>query len=74
MESFYLFSIPEKEVKHYDSDTVSALANLAKCKISEQCSSCLSLEDFNEQPDIKFLLHQIKERSLTSFLTSSLAT
>ena len=56
----YLFSIPEKEVKHYDSDTVSALANLAKCKISEQCSSCLSLEDFNEQPDIKFLLHQIK--------------
>lgn len=56
----YLFSIPEYEVKHYDSDTVSALANLAKCKISEQCSSCLSVEDFNDQLDIKFLLHQIK--------------
>ena len=56
----YLFSIPEDKVKHYDSDTVSALSNLAKCKISEQCSSCLSVEDFNEQPDIKFLLHQIK--------------
>jgi len=56
----YLFTAPEDKVKHYDSDTVSVLANLAKCKISEQCSACLSVEDFNEQPDIKFLLHQIK--------------
>ena len=56
----YLFSVPEDKVKHYDSDTVSELTNLAKCKISEQCSSCLSVEDFNAQFDIKFLLHQIK--------------
>ena len=56
----YLFSVLEDKVKHYDSDTVSVLANLTKCKISEQSSSCLSVEDFNEQPDIKFLLHQIK--------------
>ena len=56
----YLFSVSEGEVKHFDSDTISALANLAKCKISEQCSACLSVEDFNEQPDIEFLLHQIK--------------
>ena len=56
----YLFTVPEVKVKHYDSDTVSVLANLAKCKISERCSSSLSVEDFNEQPDIKFLLHQIK--------------
>ena len=27
----YLFSIPEDRVKHYDSDTVSILSNLAKC-------------------------------------------
>ena len=56
----YLFTVPEVKVKHYDSDAVSVLANLAKCKISERCSSSLSVEDFNEQPDIKFLLHQIK--------------
>lgn len=56
----YLFSVPEDKVKHYDSDTVSELTNLAKCKISERCSACLSVEDFNDQPDIKFLLHQIK--------------
>ena len=56
----YLFSVPEDKVKHYDSDTVSELTNLAKCKLSEQCSACLPVEDFNDQPDIKFLLHQIK--------------
>ena len=31
----YLFSIPRHKVKHYDSDTVSSLANLAKCKSEE---------------------------------------
>ena len=44
----YLFSVLEDKVKHYDSDTVSVLANTS------------SEEVFNEQPDIKFLLHQIK--------------
>lgn len=57
----YLFSIPEDKVKHYDSDTVSVLANLAKCKISGSCSTTSSVENFNDQLDIKFLLHQIKE-------------
>lgn len=57
----YLFTAPEDRVKHYDSDTVSVLANLAKCKISEECFSCPPEKDFNEQSDIKFLLHQIKE-------------
>ena len=56
----YLFSIPEDKVKHYDSDTVSVLANLAKCKISGSCSATSSVENFNDQLDIKFLLHQIK--------------
>ena len=31
----YLFSIPENNVRHYDSDTVSVLANLSKCKEKE---------------------------------------
>ena len=56
----YLFSIPEDKVKHYDSDTVSVLANLAKSKISEQCSATSSVEEFNDQLDIKLLLQQIK--------------
>ena len=57
----YLFSVMEDKVKHYDSDTVSVLANLAKSKISEQCSATSSVKVFNKQPDIKFLLDQIKE-------------
>ena len=31
----YMFSVPERKVKHYASDTISALANLAKCKKEE---------------------------------------
>ena len=57
----YLFSVPVDKVKHYDSDRVSVLANLAKCKISKECLALSSLESFNEQPDIRVLLSQIKE-------------
>lgn len=31
----YMFSVSERKVKHYDSDTISVLANLAKCKKEE---------------------------------------
>nr|WP_315122106.1 FRG domain-containing protein [uncultured Porphyromonas sp.] len=31
----YLFSIPDTKVKYYDSDTVSILASLARCKANE---------------------------------------
>ena len=57
----YLFSVPIDKVKHYDSDRVSVLANLAKCKISKECLALPSVDSFNEQPDIRVLLSQIKE-------------
>lgn len=57
----YLFSVPAGRVKHYDSDTVSVLANLAKCKISRKCCALSTVEAFNEQPEVKLLLRQIKE-------------
>lgn len=56
----YFFSVPNGKVKHYDSDTVSVLANLAKCQISELWSDLSSLKDFNQQLDIDLLLHQIR--------------
>ena len=57
----YLFTAPEDRVKHYDSDTISVLANLAKCKISEQCSAgSPSVEEFNKQADIARLCEQVK--------------
>lgn len=66
----YLFSIPEARMKHYDSDTVSVLANLAKCSdqeidiCTEQIKDerkCEVLEEFNKQDGIRILLRQIKE-------------
>ena len=33
--SVCLFAVPESKVKHYDSDTVSVLTNLATCKIDD---------------------------------------
>ena len=56
----YLFSIPKDQVKHYDSDTVSVLANLAKCQITEDCPAPSSGEEFNAQPCIKELICQIR--------------
>lgn len=66
----YLFSIPEDRVKHYDSDTVSVLANLAKCNDQEIDIYTELVKDevggealkrFNERAGIRILLHQIKE-------------
>lgn len=68
--AIYLFSIPKSKVKHYDSDTVSVLANLAKCsdkdldftmRQSSDEEEDHRLEKFNEQPGIQVLLHQINE-------------
>ena len=66
----YLFSVPKDRIKHYDSDTISVLANLAKCddsdidfsmKRSSDEEEHNRLEEFNEQSGIQILLHQIKE-------------
>ena len=66
----YLFSVPKDRIKHYDSDTISVLANLAKCddsdidfstKQSSDVEEHNRLEEFNGQPGIQILLHQIKE-------------
>lgn len=66
----YLFSIPEDRTKHYDSDTVSVLANLAKCNdqeidiYTEQTKGVVKtkvLEQFNKRAGTQILLRQIKE-------------
>ena len=41
----YHFALPEQKVKHYDSDTVSVLANLAKCESEELYICVYSLRD-----------------------------
>ena len=62
----YQFSVPNDRVKHYDSDTISVLANLAKCDYREIYIKKYEREDkslsvFNEQDSIRILLRQIKE-------------
>lgn len=54
-----VFKIPKKDIKYYDSDTVSVLAIIAKCDKDFECDETLSREDFNEQGHIALLLHQI---------------
>lgn len=62
----YQFSVPNDRVKHYDSDTISVLANLAKCDyreidIKKYERRRKALEKFNKQDGIRILLRQIKE-------------
>lgn len=66
----YLFSVPNDSVKHYDSDTVSLLANLVKCNNQEIDIYTEQPKDekgdkvqgmFNEQNGIRILLSQVKE-------------
>jgi FRG domain protein len=41
----YHFAVPEQKVKHYDSDTVSVLANLAKCNKDDLYLSLYPTQD-----------------------------
>ncbi|BAO45789.1 FRG domain-containing protein [Thiolapillus brandeum] len=70
---FVIFSIPQKYIKYYDSDTVSVVSNIAKRpykklnvsrisrKISKEESKQQWLKRFNDIPHIKYLLHEIKD-------------
>ncbi|MBU1711444.1 MAG: FRG domain-containing protein [Proteobacteria bacterium] len=57
------FRIQKEEIKYYDSDTASCLANLAKLPKHEQNKINTGLEkhEFNEQPVIKRLVHFIRD-------------
>jgi hypothetical protein len=56
-----VFKIPKKSIKYYDSDTVSVLANIAKCSSNFKCNDTLDESEFNKQEHIRYLLHQIKD-------------
>jgi len=58
-----IFKVPKKEVKYYDSDTVSILSNIAKRPDDFDITKFKgkSKEDFNRETQITYLLHEIKE-------------
>ena len=57
-----IFRVPEGQVKYYDSDTVSCIANLSKLSYDQKNDIDLSLdqEEFNSEPVTGKLLHHIK--------------
>ncbi|MDR0375597.1 MAG: FRG domain-containing protein [Treponema sp.] len=60
----YVYAVPSEEIKFSDSDTVSILANLCKCKKTFSVKNCLRLgrEEFNENEEAAWdLLYNIRE-------------
>ncbi len=58
-----VFRIPKKDIKYYDSDTVSIISNIAKrpASFSIENLDTSSIEAFNGEDEIAYLLHEIKE-------------
>ncbi len=57
-----VFDIPDEDVKYYNSDTVAAIANLARRPYSFDLSCLPTTRDaFNKDPEIERLLHDICE-------------
>lgn len=58
------FSIPNNDIKYFDSDTVSIIANIAKRPASFAFShptTEIESKEFNRTDQIAYLLHEIKE-------------
>lgn len=56
-----VFSLSRSEVKYFDSDVASCIANLARLPKSEKDNINFEDENFNEQISIKRLIHLIRE-------------
>jgi hypothetical protein len=57
----YVYEVPEYEISFCDSDTVTILANIAKRPAPFKIKSFTDWKDFNEQGEIKQLLHEIRQ-------------
>ncbi|MGG7670409.1 FRG domain-containing protein [Yersinia sp. J1] len=69
---FIVYSIPEKFIKYYDSDTVSVVSNVVRRPFDKLDISEISMKNnkkikatgigkFNSNEHIKYLLHEIKD-------------
>ena len=56
-----IFSMPRKEVKYFDSDVASCIANLVRLPKEEKDKISFEVDDFNGQKSIKRLIHFIRE-------------
>ncbi|OTG65550.1 FRG domain-containing protein [Acinetobacter silvestris] len=55
-----IFNIPKKDIKYFDSDTVSVISNIALRPQSFHIPHENDLTIFNQTSELQFLLHQIK--------------
>jgi hypothetical protein len=55
-----IFSLKRDQIKYFDSDTASCLANLARLTKSDKDAIDFTLTDFNNQPSINHLTHFIR--------------
>lgn len=58
----FRFEVKTSDIKYFDSDAVSVVSNIAKRPIDFSIEGLrdLDCEDFNAEPDIAYLLHEIK--------------
>jgi len=56
-----IFTISNKRIKYFDSDTASCICNLARLPQKDKDEIDFTLNNFNDQNSIKKLLHLIKE-------------
>jgi len=56
-----LFAMKRKDIKYFDSDVASCIANLGRLPQTEKNEIKFDEDGFNEQPPIKRLIHLIRE-------------
>jgi len=56
-----VFRVPTKEVKYFDSDTVSVIANISRRPASFKLpAATMNRAQFNADDEIRYLLHEVK--------------
>lgn len=58
------FKVKKSDIKYFDSDTVSVIANLAKCNCNFEIEPNLPVTAFNNTTHIQSLLHEIKQEKI----------
>ena len=56
-----IFKIPKREVRYYDSDTVSVISNVSRRPSSFKLPRASDVPRFNDSREIRYLLHEIKK-------------
>lgn len=55
-----VLKIPKKDIKYYDSDTVSVISNISKRPLTINLKNRLNKDDFNRSQETGYLLHEIR--------------